>query len=127
MLNGSQYGILEGIKKKRKMKLATRLVMLSSVDITVASAISQGKSKKFCRGAINLMWYTTTGIKKKVWNDGFFESPELNAYCCTHIVELKMHILVTKRALEMMPIGYLPLNLIARYDRTNLIFLKREM
>ena len=80
MLNGSQYGILEGIKKKRKMKLATRLVMLSSVDITVASAIFQGKSKKFCRGAINLMWYTTTGIKKKVWNDGFFESPELKMH-----------------------------------------------
>ena len=69
---------IERSKKKRKMKLATRLVTLSSVDITVASAIFQEKSKKFFRGAINLMWYTTMGIKNKLWNDGFFESPELN-------------------------------------------------
>ena len=37
-----------------------------------------GKIEKILPGAINLMWYTTMGIKKKVWNDGFFESPELN-------------------------------------------------
>ena len=30
------------------------------------------------------MWYTTMGIKNKLWNDGFFESPEL-----------KMHTVVT--------------------------------